>query len=203
MTLDLSYCSILKKIPEFVGNMECLQKLILNDTPIMELPSSVGSLIGLTSLTLNNCKNLVCLPSTIFSLNSLECLDLGWCSDIDNLPENLGNLKGLKFLNLSGTSIKELPSSIERLTSLTSLTLLNCRKLVCLPNTTCGFKFYGALNLSTCSGFRNLPENLWMIEDLEKLDLSGTAIEELPTSIERVTSLTLLTLIDCKNLVSS
>ena len=159
MTLKLSYCSNLKKIPEFVGNMECLQRLNLNDTLIKELPSSVGSLIGLTSLILNGCWNLVCLPSTICSLNSLERLDLGGCSNIDDLLENLGNLKGLKFLDLSGTSIKELPSSIERLTSLTSLTLLNCKKLVCLPNTTCGFKFYGALNLSTCSGFKNLPEN--------------------------------------------
>ena len=130
MTLNLYCCSTLKKIPEFVGNMECLQSLILNYTPIMELPSSFGSLIGLTSLILNGCNNLVCLPSTICSLNSLECLDLGGCSNIDYLPENLGNLKDLKILGLSGTSIKELPSSIERLTSLTSLTLLNCKKLV-------------------------------------------------------------------------
>nr|XP_023923648.1 TMV resistance protein N-like [Quercus suber] len=201
MTLDLSHCSMLKKIPEFVGNMECLQSLILDCTSIMELPSSVGSLIGLTSLSLHGCDDLVCLPSTICSLNSLERLDLSECSNIDNLPENLGNLKGLKFLGLSGTSIKELPSSIERLTSLTSLTLLYCKKLVCLPNTTCGFKLYGALNLSTCLGFKNLPENLWMIEDLEKLYLSGTAIEGLPSSIERLTNLTLLTLKNCKNLV--
>ena len=96
-----------------------------------------------------------------------------------------------------------MPSSIEHLTSLISLTLLNCRKLVCLPNTTCGFKFYGALNLSTCLGFKNLPENLWMIEDVEKLDLSGTAIEGFPSSIERLTGLTSLTLKNCKNLVSS
>ncbi|XP_050260408.1 disease resistance protein RPV1-like isoform X2 [Quercus robur] len=201
MTLDLSYCAILKKIPEFVGNMECLQSLILKRTPIMELPSSIGSLIGLTSLILNGCNNLVCLPSTICNLNSLECLDLCGCSNIDNLPENLWNLKGLKFLDLSRTSIKELPSSIERLTSLTSLTLLNCEKLVGLPNTTCGFKLYGALNLSICLRFKNLPEDLWMIEDLEELDLSGTAIEGLPSSIERLTSLTSLTLKNCKNLV--
>ena len=32
--------------------------------------------------------------------------------------ENLGNVKGLKKLDLSGTAIKELPSSIEHLTSL-------------------------------------------------------------------------------------
>ena len=137
MTLNLYCCLTLKKIPEFVGNMECLQSLILGCTSIMELPSSIGSLIGLTSLNLHGCKNLVCLPSTICSLNSLECLNLSGCSNIDNLPENLGNLEGLKFLDLSRTSIKELPSSIERLTSLTSLILRNCKNLVCPSSTIC------------------------------------------------------------------
>ena len=96
-----------EEIPEFVGNMECLQKLLLDDTAIMELPSSVGGLIGLTSLTLRNCKNLVCLPSAICSLKSLKSLDLFGCSKFDNLPENLGNIEGLKKLFLSGTVIKE------------------------------------------------------------------------------------------------
>ena len=145
----------------------------------------------------------MCLPSTICSLTSLESLDLSRCSKFDNLPENLGNVKGLKKLNLSATTIKELPSSIERLTNLTSLTLLKCYKLLCLPNTKCGFKFRGALDLSRHSKFQKLPENLWIIEGLEKLDLSKTAIEELPSSIERLTTLTLLTLKGCKNPMSS
>ena len=49
----------------------------------------------------------------------LECLDISGCSNFDNLPENLRNLKGLKNLDLDGTSIKELPSSIEGLIALT------------------------------------------------------------------------------------
>nr|XP_023878374.1 TMV resistance protein N-like [Quercus suber] len=198
--LNLQNCLRLNCLPS-IGNMECLQKLFLDYTTIMELPSSVGSLIGLTSLTLSNSKNLVCLPSTICSLTSLESLDLSGSSKLDNLPKTLGNVKGLKKINLSGTAIKELPSSIEHLTDLTSLTLLKCYKLVCLPNTKCGFKFRGALDLSGHSKFKKLPENLWIIEGLEKLDLSRIAIEELPSSIERLTSLTLLTLKGCKNLV--
>ena len=95
---------------------------------------------------------------------------------------------------MSGTAIKELPSSIQHLTSLTSLTLLNCYKLECLPNTTCGVKLRGALNLSTCSGFKNLPEKLWMLKDLEMLDLSSTTIKELPSSIELLEDLKMLDL---------
>ena len=147
------------------------------------------------------CGKLICLPSTICSLKSLEYLHLSRCSNFDNLPENLGNVKGLKGLDLSGTAIKELPSSIERLTSLTSLDIHGCKNLVCLPNTTCGFKFQGALNLSTCSRFKNLPENPWIIEDLGMLNLSRAAIEEIPSSIGGLIGLTSLTLRSCKNLV--
>ena len=86
------------------------------------MPSSIDGLTALTSLTLQDCKNLVCLPSTICSLKLLECLNLFLCSNYENLPENLGNLKGLIELYLSGTAIKGLPSSIDGLTALTSLT---------------------------------------------------------------------------------
>ena len=199
--LDLYGCSNFDNLPKNLGNVKGLKEIDLSGTAIKKLPSSIEGLTSLTLLTLKYCTNLVCLPSTICSLKSLECIDLYGCSNFDNLPENLGNIKGLKELDLNGTAIKELPSSIEHLTGLTSLTLLYCDKLVCLPNTTCGFQLRGALNLSRCLGFKNLPRSLWIIEGLEKFDLSRTTIEELPSSIERLSNLTSLTLRYCMNLV--
>ena len=76
--------------------------------------------------------NLKCLPGTICCLKQLECLDLSGCSNCDNLPENLGILNGLKKVSLSGTTLKELPSSIEGLTALTLLIFKVCKNLVCL-----------------------------------------------------------------------
>ncbi|XP_030926146.1 disease resistance-like protein DSC1 [Quercus lobata] len=201
VTLELSGCFDIEKISEFVGNMGCLQELKLDGTGIKELPSSIEGLIGLTSLSLAYCDDLVCLPSAICSLKSLESLDLSWCLKIDKLPKNLGNVKGLKVLKLSGTAIKELPSSIEHMTSLTLLTFNKCKNLVCLPNSIFSLKLGNSLDLVGCSKFDNLPENLGNVEGLEKLDLSGTAIKELPSSIEHLTSLTLLSLKNCKNLV--
>ena len=201
MTLNLSGCFNLKKIPQFVGNMKCLQEPFLDCIAIMELPSSIEGLIGLTSLTLRDCKNLMCLPSTICNLKSLESLDLSWCSTFEYLPENLGNVKGLKKLDLSGIAIKELPSTIEGLISLTLLTLKDCENLACLPSTISSLKSLKSLDLSRCSKLDNLPENLGSVVGLKELKLSGTSIKELPSSIERLTSLTLLTLRDCKNLV--
>ncbi len=167
MTLYLSHCSNIKKIPEFVGSMECLQKLFLNGTAITELPSSVECLTALKVLNLSNCNELDNLPSTIFSSKSLKFVSLSGCSKIHNLPENLWNVEGLERLDLGKTTIKELSSSVERLTSLTDLILRGCEYLVCLPNTICNLKLLRKLDLVGCSKFENLPENLGNIEGLE------------------------------------
>ena len=157
--------------------------------------------MALALLTLKVCKNLACLIGAICSLKLLECLDLSRCSNFDNLPENLGNLKGLKRLYLSGSTIKELPSSIEGLTALTLFAFKDCKNLVCLLSTICCLKLLECLDLSRCSNCDNLPENLGNLKGLEELYLSGTAIKELPSSIEGLTALTFFTLNDCKNLV--
>ena len=117
--LDLSWCSNIDNLPENLGNLKGLKKLDLKGTAIKVLPPSIEGLPTLTLLTLGFNKNLVCPPSTICCLKLLECIDISGSSNCDNLPENLGNLKGLKYLCLSGTSMKELPSLIEGLTSLT------------------------------------------------------------------------------------
>ena len=184
-----------------LGNLKGLEELYLSGTTIKELPSSVEGMTALPFLTLLDFKNLVYLPSTIGSLKLLECLDLSGCSNCDKLPENLGNLKGLEELHFSGTSIKELPSSIEGLKSLTFLTLGDCKNVVCLPSTICSLKFLECVDLSRCSNYGNLPENLGNHKGLENLYLSGTTIKELPSSIEGLTALTFLTLKDFKNLV--
>ena len=78
---------------------------------------------------------------------------------------------------------KELPSSIEHLTSLTSLTLGDCKNLVRLPNTICSLKLLECLDLFGCSKVENLPKNLGNVEGLKVLNLIGTAIKEVPSSI--------------------
>ena len=184
VTLNLTCCSKVKKIPEFVGNMRLLQKLFLKGTAITTLPSSIECLTGLNILILWNCKQLVCLPNTICSLTLLNSLELSGCSKFVNLPENLGNLEGLTSLFLEGTAIELLPSSVGRLTTLWQLNLSDCKNLLCLPSSICGLKALTYLNLSGCSKFVNLPENLGNMEGLPGLCLVGTAIELLPSSVE-------------------
>ena len=153
-------------LPKNLGNLKGLEKLYLSGTTIKELPSSIEGLTALTFLTLKDFKNLVCLLSTICCLKLLECLDLFGCTNCNNLLENRGNLKGLKKLYLSGTSIKELPSSIESLTALTFLTVKDCKNHVCLPSINCCLKLVECLDHSGRSNCDNLPENLGNLRGL-------------------------------------
>ena len=165
--LDLFGCSNCDNLQKNLGNLKVLKKLYLIGTTIKELPSSIEGLAALTLLTLKDCKNIVCLPRTICCLKLLECLGLSRCSNCDNLPTNLGNLKGLEELYLSGTTIKEMPSSIEGLKAITLLTLKDCKNLVCLPSTICYVKLLECLDLSGCSNCDNLPENLGNLKGLK------------------------------------
>ena len=201
VTLNLTRCLNVKKIPEFVGNMELFQELFLEGTAIIELPSSVECLTGLNTLILKNCKNLLCFPNIICSLTSLKNLNLYGCSKIDELPKDLGNIISLKTLDFSRTAIKELPSSIEFLTGLEVLVLEDCKKFVLLPSTVCSLKSLRRMCLSRCPKFVNLPENLGNLQHLSGLSLEGTAIEVLPSSVGRLAALYSLNLNDCKNLV--
>ena len=102
---------------------------------------------------------------------------------------------------MSGTAIKELPSSVKSLIGLESLNLNDCKNFVFLPSTFCSMKSLSQIFLCRCSKFVNLPDNLGNLEGLRYLYLHGTTIEMLPSSVGRLTALCSLELRDCKNLM--
>ncbi|TYI84850.1 hypothetical protein E1A91_D05G395200v1 [Gossypium mustelinum] len=79
------------------------------------------------------------------------------------------NMPYLSVLNLSSTKIKSLPNSISELKNLTTLLLCGCSKL------------------------RDLP-CLSMLQELKKLDLFGTKIEEVPEGMDMLLKLRYLDL---------
>ncbi|KAM7461551.1 hypothetical protein LguiA_029672 [Lonicera macranthoides] len=182
-TFRLTGCHKIKKIPEFSVIMEHLSELHLQETAIGELPSSVEHLPNLVSIDLTDCKNLANLPSTFCKLKCLRKLFLSNCSKFDKLPEDLGYLKSLTVLCLERTAIKELPSSIEHISGLVSLRLIDCKNLLSLPSAICKLKRLEYLSLSGCSELETLPEDLGSLGCLKALGLDGTAITHLPLSI--------------------
>uniref|UniRef100_A0A2N9J337 Myb/SANT-like domain-containing protein n=1 Tax=Fagus sylvatica TaxID=28930 RepID=A0A2N9J337_FAGSY len=90
----------------------------------------------------------------------IETLCLRGCIKLVEIHSSIGQLSRLNVLNLEFClSLIELPSNMDGLRSLEILILLGCSKLA------------------------NLPENLGKIKCLKELDLRGTAISEVPSSI--------------------
>ncbi|CAN6705598.1 unnamed protein product [Malus baccata var. baccata] len=199
-TLDFSGCSNLEMFPEVSEVMEKLSKLYLSGSKIKELPSSINNLTGLSLLNLHDCKELKSLPSSI-CMKSLETLVLSGCSSLEQFPELSEVMEKLSKLYLSGSKIKELPSSINNLTGLSFLSIHDCKELKSLPSSI-GMKSLETLDFSGCSSLEMFPEVSEVMEKLSKLYLSGSKIKELPSSINNLTGLSLLNLRDCKELKS-
>ena len=207
--IDLTDSSDLIITPNFTG-VPNLEKLVLvRCTNLRKFHPSIRILKNLIHLNLQDCERLIRLPRK-FGMESPMTLELSNCSKckvnpkfvvnkkflqemfldrtaivelIKNLPENLWIVKGLEVLDLSKADIEELPSSIERLTNLTSLTLRYCMNLVRLPNTICSLKLLISIDLFGCLKFGNLPRNIGNVKGLELLNLCWTAIKEVPSSI--------------------
>ncbi|KAJ9691431.1 hypothetical protein PVL29_013570 [Vitis rotundifolia] len=103
-------------------------------------------------------------------------------------------------LCLKGQIISQLP--IEYACELDTLCLRECKNLESLPTSIWEFKSLKSLFCSYCSQLQYLPEILENMENLRQLHLDGTAIEELPASIEHLNRLEVLNLDRCQNLVT-
>ncbi|XP_057419930.1 disease resistance protein RPV1-like isoform X2 [Lotus japonicus] len=221
--LDLSGCSNLEKFPEIVDTMENLAVLVLDQTAIQELPSSLDRLVGLEELSLHKCRrleiipssigrltklcklNLTCcvsletFPSSIFKLKLTE-LDLFCCSKLKTLPKILEPAESFAHINLSYTSIKELPSSLDFLVGLQTLCLEECRNLESLPNIIGNLNILSDLDCTSCSNLTEIPNDIGRLLSLRKLSLCYTRMVNLPESIAQLSSLESLDVRDCREL---
>ena len=153
--LSLNGTSI-KELSPWIERLTGLEDLDLSGSKIEELPSSINNLTGLSCLGLDDCKELKCLPSSI-RMKSLKFLNLFGCSSLEMFPEISEVIEGLKELDLSGSKIKELPSSINNLTGLSHLNLDYCKELKNLPSSICQLKSLVSLSLSGCTKFEVFP----------------------------------------------
>ncbi|KAJ6854832.1 hypothetical protein NC651_039711 [Populus alba x Populus x berolinensis] len=168
--LYLSGCS---KITEFPENLEYIEELNLSGTAIKEVPSSIQFLTRLRTLNMSGCSKLENFPEITVPMESLQYFDLSK-TGIKEIPSSFKNLECLMLMDcpsLEQTSINEVPQSVNR-------------KLK-------------RLYLSGCSKITEFPENL---EYIEELNLSGTAIKEVPSSIQFLTRLRILNMSGCSKL---
>ncbi|KFK26757.1 hypothetical protein AALP_AA8G289500 [Arabis alpina] len=222
--MDLSNCESLKEIPDLskATNLVWLDlsgcknlKVIPGCNNVKEIPN-LSNPSNLEKLVLDNCTSLVKLPSSIRHLDKLEALSMIGCTSLEDLPTNI-NLESLTSLNLSGcsrltsfpqfsmsikelhlrdTAIEEVPSWIENIAGLSKLWMSGCTSLEDLP-TNINLESLTSLDLSGCSRLKTFPQ---FSRSIQELDLSETAIEEVPSWIENIAGLTSLEMSRCEKL---
>ncbi|XP_010414675.1 PREDICTED: probable WRKY transcription factor 19 [Camelina sativa] len=116
-------------------------------TSLVDVSTSIPSCGKLVSLNLKDCSQLVKLPA-MFGLTSLKLLRMSGCSELEEIEDFAPNLIELY---LSGTSIRELPLSIESLSELVTLDLEHCTRLKYLPNGISNLRSMVELKLFGCT----------------------------------------------------
>ncbi|GMN27470.1 hypothetical protein TIFTF001_046145 [Ficus carica] len=170
----------LKEIPD-LSRAPNLERIYLQYcTILIKVPWNTLRSNKLIDLDLRGCRKLSStLPERIFALSTLKTLNVeGSNVKVTALPETIS--RGLVSLNLDSTGIQSLPSSIGSLENLSRLNLNNCKSFSNIPSSIHKLKSLKYLGLAQCSFLDEFPVLLpW---NLETLDLSWTAIKEIPSS---------------------
>jgi leucine-rich repeat protein SHOC2 len=136
-------------------------RLNISGNQLTTLPESIGSLIHLTILDLDE-NRFTKLPDSICNLSKLNILNLD-DNQLIELPKNIGNLSKLNTLYIRYNQLAILPDSIGDLTNLTVL-YLNENNLTKIPTS------IGSLHkLTTLDIEGNLLSNLGILNSLDKL----------------------------------
>ncbi|KAG7575895.1 NB-ARC [Arabidopsis thaliana x Arabidopsis arenosa] len=207
--MDLSSSVNLKELPD-LSTATNLQQLDLEDcSSLMKLPSTIGYTNNLKKLDLRNCSSLINLPSSIRNATNLEKLYLGGCSSLVEFPSTIGNVINLQKLDLSSLSCLEVfPFSIANAINLQRLDLSCLSCLVELPSWIGNATNLEELDISHCSNLVELPVSIGNLQKLQrlrlrgcsKLELTRTAIEEVPPSIRSWSRLDDLHMSYCESL---
>ncbi|CAH8390289.1 unnamed protein product [Eruca vesicaria subsp. sativa] len=185
--LNMPY-SQLEELWEESKNLNSLKTINLHHSEKLVDIQELKDAHYLQLVELQGCISLEIFPC-IEHLNHLQVLNLCGCIGIKIFPEVPLNIKELC---LKGTSISEIPASIESLSKLVKLDLGNCKLLQNFLVKIYNMESLQVLNLSGCKTLKSFPEIPKRVENLQYLYLSGTAIEELHTSISNMLCLKVL-----------
>ncbi|CAL9022111.1 unnamed protein product, partial [Prunus brigantina] len=134
-------------------------------------------------------------------MENLKYMNFESCKFLIEFPDSSG-FPNLKDLNLNNcTSLVTVHDSVGFLNNLVTLSLMGCDKLKFFP-LRIALKSAKHISLYSCKSLKYFPEIVEEMECIIVLDLSYTAITELPSSIGYLVGLEMLTLEGCENLTN-
>ena len=179
LVLDLENTE-LHELPDVIGTLSGLSAggclgLWLGSNELTKLPNSIGNLVALRSLDVDNNK-LTALPNSIGNLVCLESLYANH-NRLAQLPATIGKLRTLRELRVSDNQLcdedalpVELGSGLAK--CLKSLWLAR-NGLGALPPAVCGLKALEELDICGNAELCELPMDFDALGRLETLDLAG------------------------------
>lgn len=173
--LDLSYNNLSGEIPDEIGGLKGLSILDLSWNNLKgEIPCSLGQLQLLQKIDLSYNKLLGMITQDLGMLKRLVLLDLS--HNFLNgplIPQTLSGLEQLQYLILDHNPINsEIPFSVGRLKSLTSLSLSGCGLTGLIPNSLSSLRNLTALSLDSNSLIGPIPSSLGSLPRLDQLNVS-------------------------------
>ncbi|CAL4929757.1 unnamed protein product [Urochloa decumbens] len=154
-TLDLTNNKLVE-IPQEVGGLVNMQRLVLAGNLIENIPANIGYLRNLKILTLDR-NRISILPEELGSLSNLQQLSISHNSLL-RLPKSVGDLRNMSILNVSDNKLKELPESIGGCNSLEELQA-NGNLIEDVPSSICNLVCLKSLSLNG-NKIRQLPQNI-------------------------------------------
>ncbi|KAL8128297.1 hypothetical protein AgCh_015036 [Apium graveolens] len=227
-SLDLGDCEKLKFVPKSIWNLTSIKQLSLypgeigfldqlrdmhglkmpdaSGTAIEQLPDSFCRLVNLVQLNLRNCENLTSLPSCIWKLKflHLQIPKVHECTRLQDLPD-LSSLKELENLSITGCSKVKSASLRQNLLQGHCRTVPLSKQWAYYQNlkkhqSVKQLVDLRSLDMGGCSIMEWLPDQIGEMKGLKTIDVSCTAIEQLPDSITRLREVEELKLSGCKKL---
>lgn len=127
-------------------------------------------------------------------------MDLSYSARLVHTPDFNGFPRLERLILSCCTNLVDIHPSIGQLKRLIVLDLEHCESPTNLPSMSTEMESLQILNLFGCNQLREIPEFNGILKSLSELYLGRTGIKTLPSSIDCLTSLTLLNLKDSKDL---
>lgn len=164
-------------LPSSIGNLTGLQSLSIIENyygpDAGVLPTSISNLINLKTLILRDCGYFGVLPTSFSSLINLDTLDLSLNRLTNEILPTLDNIVGLKYLDLSYNNFSgSIPKSIGNLYQLKLLKLMGNELTGNIPKSLGNLSNLQILYLSNNSLSGKIPVELGQLSNLYELNLS-------------------------------